>query len=128
MSKPQVLVVDDDAGIRDALDVRLTECGYDVATAASAEQGIEAFDRLNPQAVILDVKMPGRDGFSVCEHIRAAESDVPVILLTGADDGVIRRHLDTLARTVGASRYLTKPFDGRTLLALLDDVLDGAQT
>ncbi|NYI58092.1 response regulator transcription factor [Cellulomonas soli] len=114
-----VLVVDDDPGLRELLDSGLAFAGYDVRTAASAT---EAFDRLRerrPDVVVLDVVLPGTDGLDVLRLLRSTGDATPVLLLT-ARDAVPDR---VAGLTAGADDYLTKPFDLTELVARLEALL-----
>ncbi|WP_449385793.1 response regulator transcription factor [Cellulomonas soli] len=114
-----VLVVDDDPGLRELLDSGLAFAGYRVRTAATAA---EAFDRLReerPDAVVLDVVLPGTDGLDVLRLLRSTGDRTPVLLLT-ARDAVPDR---VAGLTAGADDYLTKPFDLTELVARLEALL-----
>ncbi len=118
MEPPAVLVVDDEANIRDLVSLYLTAAGYAVATAAD---GLEALERLRadpPDLVILDIMLPGATGSEVCAAIRA-ESDVPVIMLTART-----ADLDKVALLeAGADDYVVKPFSPPELVARVRAVL-----
>lgn len=102
-----MLVVDDNAENRFLAEAILVEEGYRVVLANGGAEGIGAFERERPDCVLLDVRMPGIDGFTACERMRALEggTDVPVIFLTA------QRDLDTFdaAQRTGADDFLTKP-------------------
>ncbi len=115
---PHVLVVDDEEDIRSLLTGFFRKHGHEVSTAID---GQELFAILNVQQidiVILDVMLPGEDGFSLCRLIRAT-SKVPVIMLTAVADHVDR----VVGLEMGADDYLVKPFDVRELLARVKAVL-----
>ena len=122
-TKPLILVADDDGNVRTALATRLVQSGFDVAGAGDAKTAIELFDHRHPAAAVLDIHMPGDDGFSVCEHIRKSGSSIPVVFLTGSDNSIIQKHLPTLTNTVGANHFLSKPYDGKILAAMLHDAV-----
>ena len=112
--QPLILVVDDEPGILDFIELGLRAEGYRVRAATSAEAALEAVRADPPHAVILDVGLPGRDGFEVLRSIRA-ESDVPVVMLTARGDVEDRvRGLE-----LGADDYIAKPFHFEELLARL---------
>lgn len=121
--RPLILIADDDAQIRGAISVRLRQAEFAVVSAACAKDAMEVFDHCFPDAVVLDVNMPDNDGFAVCEHIRRRGSDVPVLFLTAAQQGAVRNHLPALTETVGANRFLTKPYDGKVLAMMLRELL-----
>jgi DNA-binding response OmpR family regulator len=113
-----VLVVEDDASIADLLDLYLREAGYRVLLAADGEFGLTQLARHTVHLVVLDVGLPGLDGFEVCRRIRAT-SVVPVLFLT-ARDGEIDR---VLGLELGADDYVTKPFSPRELVARVRAIL-----
>lgn len=121
--KPTVLVAEDDRQIRDSLALRLSDAGFRVVTAADGDAALARLAEEQPVAAVLDVNMPGKDGFAVCEHLRATGSAIPVFFLTGAEEGAVRHHLDTLTKTVGGDHFLLKPYDGKVLAILLRDAL-----
>lgn len=119
----EILFVDDDEQIRDALVPILAKEGYDVRTAEDGESALAAFRESEPSLVILDIRMPGMNGFEVCERIRHL-SAVPVLMLSVQDD-----HMDKVkALDLGADDYLTKPFEVTELLARIRALLRRAET
>jgi DNA-binding response OmpR family regulator len=114
----RVLVVDDDRVIQQLLEVNLQLEGYEVvATASDGAEALEKITELKPDLVILDIMMPKMDGLEVCRRLRenADTAKIPVILLSArAQDLDIREGLD-----IGASAYLTKPFDPVELLEVV---------
>jgi two-component system response regulator MprA len=116
-----VLVVDDEPAVRNALSRALTFAGYGVEFAADGEQALAALEeeRAEPDAVLLDVLMPGLDGLEVCRRIRRSGSRVPVLMLTARDQiGDRVAGLDA-----GADDYLAKPFALEELLARIRALL-----
>lgn len=102
-----VLVVDDDLTVQETLQRFLEQKGYEVHTAADGEAALEAVQRLGPDIMLLDIRMPGMDGLEVLQRIRDEEIDVGVIMISGqADEETARRTLEQ-----GAADYITKPFD-----------------
>ncbi len=122
---PCVLVVDDDIGIRRGLRVRLESFGYRANTACNGAQAIGIVNQGTTDVVLLDVKMPGMDGFEVCETIKRTH-DLPIIFLTGAEDPIVRRYLPEMSSAVGGDCFLRKPFETRVVLSLVARVLDGS--
>ena len=114
----RVLLVDDEANLRHALTYALRQEGYDVAAAADGEEGMRLFHQTLPEAVILDVMLPGIDGYEVCRRIRR-ESDVPVIMLTARDQEIDR----IVALEIGADDHIGKPFSTRELVARIRALL-----
>ena len=110
---PRILVVDDDPGLLDLIEMRLAASGYTVICAASGEEAIQRFRTQRPRVVISDLCMDGMDGHELFGHLHAEAPTVPVIMLTA--HGTIP---DAVAATQrGVFGFLTKPFDGRELLA-----------
>jgi two-component system response regulator MprA len=103
----RVLVVDDDRALRDALRRVLTLAGYEVQGAADGEQAIELVVQALPDAVVLDVGLPGIDGLEVCRRLRRLGNRVPILMLTARD--AVSDRIDGL--DAGADDYLVKPFD-----------------
>ncbi len=109
--QPLVLVADDDATTLLLTKETLTAANYRVVTAQDGEQAITAYERYSPDAVLLDVHMPFRDGYSVCREISRNPRNAPVIMLTGADDlASVRRAYES-----GAIDFVTKPVHWLTL-------------
>jgi len=113
-----VLVVDDDGKLRGLLKEYLASAGFDVITAGRGEDGLRLLRSESPQIVILDVMLPGMDGFEVCRAIRR-ESSVPIIMLTARGDVTDR----VVGLELGADDYLSKPFAPRELVARIDALL-----
>jgi two-component system, OmpR family, response regulator MprA len=113
MSRPSVLVVDDDAPVRRMLERTLGAEGYDVCAAADGGAALAAVERAVPDLVVLDVAMPGLDGLAVARRLRGKRLATPVLLLT-ARDGVADR---VAGLDAGADDYLLKPFAPEELLA-----------
>jgi len=114
-----VLVIDDEESIRFFLEKTLGRSGYDVAAAASGEEGLESFRARRPDLVITDLKMPGLDGIDVLERVKALAPETPVVMITGF--GTIENAVEAMKR--GAQDYLTKPFDSRTIRSVVQRIL-----
>jgi CheY-like chemotaxis protein len=110
-----VLVVDDEAVVRDLMQRALGREGFRVVTAAGGEEGLRLARELRPEAITLDVLMPGLDGWAVLSALKADPTlaDIPVIMLTIMDD-------KNLGYALGAADYLTKPIDRERLTAVLN--------
>ncbi|NOU90110.1 response regulator [Paenibacillus sp. LMG 31460] len=106
-----VLVVDDETNIIDVCTVYLQREGYQVISAVSGDEAIRLWRLHNPHLIVLDLMMPGKNGWQVCEEIRN-EQDVPIIMLTALGDEMDR----LMGLTMGADDYLTKPFSPRELV------------
>lgn len=114
----RILVVDDDAHIRQVLRFSLEQAGYEVVEAENGAVGLERFGAVNPDLVILDVMMPEMDGTEVCRQIRRV-SDVPVLFLSSRDDEIDR----VVGLELGADDYVAKPFSPRELVARVKAIL-----
>lgn len=106
---PLVLVVDDECGDRFIIREALEQSGFDVVEAESGPEAMEAFDRLCPDLVLLDVFMPGMDGFEVCHRLREQPEGrlVPIVIITGTEDFEAIR----TAYEAGATDFITKPIN-----------------
>jgi len=115
---PNVLVIDDDPGIRDLLKEYLDARGFVTATAPDGPEGLRAAEAGRHDLVVLDVMLPGMDGLEVLRTLRAT-SAVPVIMLTARGDDIDR----IVGLELGADDYLAKPFNPRELVARIQAVL-----
>ena len=118
-AKPRVLVVDDDRAVRDSLRRSLEFNGYDVVLAADGAEGLVAVGSHHPDVVVIDVMMPRLDGIETTRALRAADNDVPILVLTARD--AVGDRVEGL--DAGADDYLTKPFALEELLARLRALL-----
>jgi two-component system response regulator MprA len=114
-----LLVVDDDAAVREALALVLGLDGFEVTTAADGREGIRTISSGRPDAVILDVLMPGLDGLEVCRRMRATGDRTPVLMLTARAEVTER----VAGLEAGADDYLIKPFAREELIARLRALL-----
>ena len=119
---PRILVVDDEQTVRDFLQRALENAGYDVITAADGREALDKVSQFDVSLVLLDIVMPGLDGFEVLEHMRQYEN-IPVIMLSGIGGETTK--IDTLA--LGADDYITKPFSVEELLARIQAKLRRAK-
>ena len=116
---PHILIVEDDNSLRDLFSEALEIEGYTTSTASNGAEGIEVFDEINPDLVLLDLLMPKMDGWEALERVRKI-SECPVIIVTGqgtTED--IRRGL----LEAGADDYLVKPFGIKELIGRVSAVL-----
>jgi DNA-binding response OmpR family regulator len=114
----KVLVVDDEHNIRDLASLYLQKEGFTVETAANGKEAMARFAEVQPALVILDVMMPGMDGFEVCRELRRAH-DVPILMLTARGDDVDK----IVGLELGADDYMTKPFNPREMVARVKAIL-----
>jgi DNA-binding response OmpR family regulator len=114
----KIVIVDDDAAIRELASLYLAKEGYDVACAADGTSAVETIARERPSLVVLDLMLPGMSGYDVCKEVRATSS-VPIIMLTARDDDVDK----IVGLELGADDYVTKPFNPRELVARVKAVL-----
>jgi two-component system response regulator ResD len=113
-----ILIVEDEANIIDLVRLYLQEAGFTVAVAEDGPAGLAAYERIAPDLIILDLMLPGLDGYEVCKRIRA-QSHTPILMLTARraeDDRVMGLDL-------GADDYLTKPFSPRELVSRVRAIL-----
>jgi two-component system, OmpR family, response regulator ResD len=113
-----ILIIEDEANITDLVRLYLQEAGFTVAAAEDGPTGLAAFERLSPDLIVLDLMLPGMDGYEVCKRIRA-QSRTPILILTARraeDDRVMGLDL-------GADDYLTKPFSPRELVSRVRAIL-----
>jgi len=114
----RILVVEDDINIAELVQIYLEDSGYEVYLASDGNEAIKLFKEKSPSLVILDIMLPGKDGFEVCKEIRKSSSS-PIIVLSAKDSETDK----VLGLELGADDYLTKPFSPRELLARVKAVL-----
>jgi two-component system nitrogen regulation response regulator NtrX len=120
MPRPRILVIDDEAAIRDSLKMTLEYEGYDVVAAATGQEGLALAERETPDLVVLDVKMPGMDGIDVLDRLRAMNDSLPVIVISG--HGTIGTAVEATKK--GAFDFIEKPFASERVLVSLRNALD----
>ena len=118
MANEKILVVDDDANICELLRLYLTKEGYQVTVANDGEEGLDKFNQVKPDMVLLDVMMPGMDGFETLEEIRK-ENSLPILMFTSKNDSISK----VRGLRAGADDYLTKPFDMDELIARIASLI-----
>lgn len=115
---PRVLLIEDDEAVREGLSLALTYQGHTVDAVRTGEEGLELLGSVTPDVVVLDLMLPGVDGFEVCRRIRAG-GDLPIIMLTARNDDI-----DVVAGLeAGADDYVAKPAQARVLEARIRAVL-----
>ncbi|CAB4593334.1 unannotated protein [freshwater metagenome] len=119
----RILTVEDDERIRTAVRLALEDEGWDVEEADTGEEALQAFTRQPSDVVLIDIMLPGIDGFDVCRSIRRV-SDVPIVMVTARAD----THDVVAGLEAGADDYLTKPFAPKELSARIRALLRRART
>lgn len=109
----RILVVEDDAAILRGIADNLRYEGYEVVSATSAEEGIERLERDAPELIVLDVMLPGKNGFEMCRQVRQQGSEVPILMLTARSSEFDK----VMGLDLGADDYMVKPFSILELLA-----------
>ena len=117
MPLEKVLIVDDDKNICDLLRVYLEKEGYSTIISNEGNEAMVKFNSLNPDIVLLDIMLPGMDGWQICKEIRKA-SDTPIIMLTAKSEIFDK----VLGLELGADDYIVKPFDTKEVLARIKAV------
>ena len=116
--KQKILIVDDDNNIAELISLYLTKECYDTKIVNDGEQALIAFEHYKPNMLLLDLMLPGIDGYQVCREIRA-KSDVPIIMLSAKGEVSDK----VLGLELGADDYILKPFDSKELVARVKAVL-----
>ncbi len=114
----KILIVEDEISLQETLAYNLKKQGYEVVIAGDGPSAIEAVRNSKPDLILLDIMLPGMDGFEVCRKLRS-EVSTPVLMLTARDDEIDR----VVGLEVGADDYLTKPFSMRELIARVKAML-----
>lgn len=118
MSTPLILLIDDDAIVRELFTDLIGHAGYRVLTAGDGRTGLQMAEQASPELVVLDVMMPGMDGWEVTRELRGV-SQVPIIMLTAKDEEVDKLH----GFRLGVDDFVTKPFSFAELTARIGAVL-----
>lgn len=116
--KQKILIVDDDNNIAELISLYLTKECYDTKIVNDGEQALIAFEHYKPNMLLLDLMLPGIDGYQVCREIRT-KSDVPIIMLSAKGEVFDK----VLGLELGADDYILKPFDSKELVARVKAVL-----
>ena len=114
----RILIVDDDAHIREVVRFALEKAGFDIIEAGDGQKALGLFQRIKPALIILDITMPEMDGLAVCREIRKT-SDLPILFLSSRTDEVDR----VVGLEVGGDDYVVKPFSPRELVARVQAIL-----
>ena len=118
VSKQKILIVDDDNNIAELISLYLTKECYDTKIVNDGEEALRAFEQYNPNLILLDLMLPGIDGYQVCREIRA-KNNVPIIMLSAKGEIFDK----VLGLELGADDYILKPFDSKELVARVKAVL-----
>ena len=118
VSKQKILIVDDDNNIAELISLYLTKECYDTKIVNDGEEALSAFEQYNPNLILLDLMLPGIDGYQVCREIRA-KNNVPIIMLSAKGEIFDK----VLGLELGADDYILKPFDSKELVARVKAVL-----
>jgi DNA-binding response OmpR family regulator len=114
----KILVVDDEISLQETVAYNLKKQGYEVQTTGDGTEALDLAREMNPDLIILDVMLPGLDGFEICRILRK-EMTTPVLMLTARDDEIDR----VVGLEVGADDYMAKPFSMRELIARVKAML-----
>lgn len=118
----KVLIVDDEPNIVTSLTFLMKKSGFETSVARDGDEALAEVERFAPDLVLLDVMMPKRDGFEVCQTLRAAgQTQLKIILLTAKG----REQEMAKGLAIGADAYVTKPFSTRDLVELVNRLLSG---
>ncbi|VGO17928.1 Alkaline phosphatase synthesis transcriptional regulatory protein PhoP [Pontiella desulfatans] len=119
MAGETILIVEDDAAMMRGLKDNFEYSGYNVVTACEGEQGLETALNLKPDLILLDLMLPGINGYEICRLIRAEGVEIPIIMLTAKS----QESDIVLGLNIGANDYVTKPFSIKELLARVNAML-----
>ncbi|HEV3005938.1 MAG TPA: response regulator [Pirellulales bacterium] len=125
VKRRRILIVDDDDAMVDVLGQRLGRQGFEILVAASGEEGLAIARQRRPDLVVLDLRLPDADGFSICQELADSmeTSSIPVIILSGMErPDIIRR-----SRAAGCQYFVRKPYDPNALLILVQHAIGEAE-
>ena len=114
-----ILIVEDEYAVARGIQYALQQEGYDVTVARNGEEGLEFATQRAPDLVVLDVRLPGMDGFEILRRLRSSGSKAPVLMLTARDDEVDK----VVGLEMGADDYMTKPYGLRELMSRIRALL-----
>lgn len=122
MSKQKILIVDDDANIAELISLYLTRECYETRTAADGTEALSLWKSFQPDLILLDIMLPGQDGYQICREIRQ-ESQVPIMMLSAKGEVFDK----VLGLELGADDYMIKPFDNKEMVARVKAILRRSQ-
>ena len=117
-TKQKILIVDDDNNIAELISLYLTKECFDTKIVNDGEEALQAFEQYSPNLILLDLMLPGIDGYQVCREVRA-KSNIPIIMLSAKGEIFDK----VLGLELGADDYILKPFDSKELVARVKAVL-----
>lgn len=117
MALDKVLIVDDDKNICDLLRLYLEKEGYGVILSHDGEEALAKFNALKPDLILLDIMLPGIDGWQICREIRK-KSNVPIIMITAKGETIDK----VIGLELGADDYIVKPFDAKEVIARINAI------
>jgi DNA-binding response OmpR family regulator len=125
-TKKKILVVEDEAELIGAIQIRLEQAGYEVLTASDGQEALEKARMENPDLIVLDLMLPKIDGYKVCRMLKFDEQykKIPVVMLTAR----AQEKDENLGYEVGADAFITKPFKYQALLAKIAELLGGSDS
>lgn len=123
MNERKVLVIDDDSNICELVQLYFEKDGFHVDTCQDGTEALHLFEEILPNIIILDLMLPGKDGYEICREIRKT-SNVPIIMLTARSETLDK----IVGLEIGADDYLSKPFDPKELVARAKAVLRRSET
>lgn len=117
--KKRVLIVEDETELLTILQIRLSHCQFEVFAASNGTDGLELARKIDPDIILLDIMMPGIDGFTILREIKGSEAtcDIPVIIVTARD------RIEDSCLLEGAEGFITKPFDFKDLEGTINRLL-----
>lgn len=121
MAQPRILIIEDERGLTQSLSWVFNKEGYETHVAESGTEGLRRAQTLLPDVILLDIMLPGMDGFEVCRELRAGERtrDIPVIMMTAKSEETDQ----VVGYSLGADDYVPKPFSNKVLLAKVKALL-----
>ena len=122
MGKQKILIVDDDANIAELISLYLTKECYETKTAGDGPEALRLWKSFQPDLILLDIMLPGMDGYQICREIRT-ESDVPIMMLSAKGEVFDK----VLGLELGADDYMIKPFDNKEMVARVKAILRRTQ-
>jgi two-component system alkaline phosphatase synthesis response regulator PhoP len=115
----KILIVDDEEDLREMLNYNLTKSMYEVIEASNGEEALDILEKESVDLVVLDIMMPGKDGYEVCKELRIKGNKVPILFLTAKNDD----YDEILGLELGADDYIKKPFNLRALISRIRTIL-----